>query len=277
MTMRSKVWRGAIFALLAAVSAAAHDLFLKFDDYFLPPQTQVEVRLLNGYFNKSEGVVTRDRMNDVSLVAPSGAVTHPAVTDWRDEGQMSLLRLTTGDAGTYVVGLSTKPREITLKAKDFNAYLREDGLPDTLAERRRAGELGKDARERYSKHVKAIFQVSEARTATFSHALGYPVEIIPQQNPYDLQPGRTLEVLCLKDGQPLAGQFVMAGREAGKRVQPVPGVRTDERGVARIPLSGPGRWYVKFINMRPSADPQLNYESLWATLTFAVRARTKGK
>lgn len=44
--------------------------------------------------------------------------------------------------------------------------------------------------ERYSKYVKAVFQVSEARTDSFKTALGYPVEITPQQNPYALKGGR---------------------------------------------------------------------------------------
>jgi hypothetical protein len=31
-------------------SAAAHDLFLKFDSFFLEPNTKTTVRLMNGYF-----------------------------------------------------------------------------------------------------------------------------------------------------------------------------------------------------------------------------------
>lgn len=273
--MRTKLGGAVFLAVSVAVSVAAHDLFVKFDNYFVSPQTQVEARLLNGSFTKSEGVVSRERVSDASLIGPSGAVTHPAATDWRDEGSTTFLRVTTGEAGTYVAGLSTKPREISLKAKDFNAYLREDGLPEILAARRRNGELGQDARERYAKYVKAVFQAGASRTATFKQALGYPVEIIPQQNPYDLQPGQTLEVLCLKDGQPLAGQFVLAGREVKGRIRPAPGVKTDAQGRARILLRGPGSWYVKFINMTPQTDPQLNYESKWATLTFALAERTK--
>ncbi len=66
------------------------------------------------------------------------------------------------------------------------------------------GELGKDIRERYSKHVRAIFQVGDKLTDDYKLPLGYPVEIIPQQNPYALKAGQTLTVLCTRDGQPLA-------------------------------------------------------------------------
>lgn len=253
------------------VTARAHDLFLKFDSYFLKPNSQTTARLLNGTFRISENPVASDRMVDVSLVKPSGERLHPPLTDWRDEGKTALLKLQTGEAGTYLAGLYTKPRELTLKAARFNHYLAHDGVPDTLAARKRDGELNKDVRERYSKHVKAIFQVGEARTETFKTALGYPVEIIPQQNPYALKVGQTLEVLCVKDGQPLAGQFVLAGRDLNGKELAAPGVRTDQGGLARIVLKGAGKWYVKFIHMAAVNDSQVNYESKWATLTFEVR------
>jgi len=256
-------------ALIA--SATAHDLFLKFDSYFLPPNSKATVRLLNGYFNRSENAVARDRMSDVSVVTSSGNRLKPPSTDWRDENNVALLSIQTGDAGTYVAGVSTKPREITLKAVQFNDYLRHDGLPDTLAERRRDKELNKAARERYSKHVKSIFQVGDKRSDTFNTKLGYPVEIIPRQNPYELKAGDTVEVLCLKDGQAIANQFVMAGRETNRRVIAAPGVRSDSEGLAHIKLTGKGKWFVKFIHMTKLKQDGLDYESQWASLTFEIR------
>lgn len=253
------------------VTASAHDLFLKFDSYFLKPNSKVTVRLLNGTFRNSENPVARDRMVDVSFIKPSGERTHPSLTDWRDEGKTALLDLQTGEAGTYVAGLYTQPRELAQKAAQFNGYLTHDGVPDTLAARKRDGELNKDVRERYSKHVKAIFQVGEARTDAFKIALGYPVEIIPQQNPYALKSGQSLDVLCVKDGQPLAGQFVLAGRELNGKELTMPSVRTDQNGLARIALKGAGKWYVKFIHLTAVKDAQVNYESKWATLTFEVK------
>ena len=267
--------RSPVFLSLALLyfvaTAAAHDLFLKFDSYFPPPNAKVTVRLFNGTFRLSENAVARDRMADVSIVAPSGERAHPPVMAWRDERNQALLSFQTGEAGTYVAGVSTKPRDFKLKAAQFNDYLRHDGVPDTLAERRRAGQLSKDARERYAKHVKAIFQVGDKRSNEFKTALGYPVEIIPQQNPYDLKIGDTIEVLCVKDGQPIANQFVMAGRESGTRSIASPSVRSDANGIARVKLIARGKWFVKFIHMAKPDEPQLDYESKWASLTFEIR------
>lgn len=260
-----------LLAIFLATSVNAHDLFLKFDNYFLQPNSRATVRVMNGDFGKSENAVARDRMLDVSIVAPSGKRLNPPSTDWRDEGTTALLDIHPQELGTYLVGLYTQPREIDLKAKQFNDYLAHDGLPDTFAERGRKKELNKDVRERYSKHVKAIFQVGNALTENFKTPLGYPVEIIPQQNPYSLKEGQPLEVLCIKDGQPLVDQFVMAGREANGRHIPAPSVRTNANGIARIVLKGAGKWYVKFIHMTPMNDAKINYESKWATLTFEIR------
>ncbi len=258
-----------LICLIASVGA--HDLFLKFNPYYLKPNAKTTVRLLNGYFNRSENAVERDRMLDVSIVMASGDRINPPAADWRDENNSALLSLQTGGAGTYVAGVSTKPREITLKVAQFNDYLSHDGLPDTLAQRRRDRELNKSARERYSKHVKTIFQVGEDRSGGFKSVLGYPVEIIPQQNPYELKVGNTLEVLCIKDGKPVANQFVMAGRELNRRVIATPGVRTDANGVARVKLSGGGKWFVKFIHMTKLNEANLDYESKWASMTFEIR------
>jgi hypothetical protein len=261
-----------LIAFAITIPVYAHDLFLKLDTYFLFPNSNATVRLLNGTFQQSDGAVRRERMRDVSLVTPGAGTTHPASSDWRDEGNTSILNVRTAGAGTYVVGVSTMTREIDLSAADFNEYLSHDGIPDTLAERRRTGQLNRAVRERYSKHVRAIFQVGEARTDDFRAPLGYPVEIIPQQNPYSLRVGQTIEVLCTLDGRPLANQFVVAGVErAGRLSRPV-NARTDRNGIARFRLNAAGKWYVKFIHMMPvTTEPGLDYESKWASLTFEIR------
>jgi len=135
--------------LLVASLALAHDLFLKLDTYFLEPRTRVRVTVLNGTFAKSEGFVAPDRVADISVVAPGGRTRLRAATAWsRGPDSTSLLSLPLGAPGTYVVGVSTKTREIELRAEDFNAYLEEDGIADVLETRRRDNELGKGARER---------------------------------------------------------------------------------------------------------------------------------
>src|SRR3989475_7091565 len=106
----------------------AHDLFLKLDTYFLEPHARVRIPVLNGTFAESEGFVAPERIADISAVSPGGRTRLSPATAWScGPDSTSLLSVDLGDAGTYVVGVSTRPREIELRAEDVNAYLEEDG------------------------------------------------------------------------------------------------------------------------------------------------------
>ena len=260
-----------IALLMLVASATAHDLFLRLETYFLQPNSKVTVRLMNGTFQASDGVVARERLHELTVITPNTRSASESHFAWRSEGKTTLIDFETGGPGTYVMGASTRPREIELKAADFNDYLEHDGIPDTLAARKRNGELGKNVRERYSKHVRAIFQVGDDLSPDYQKPLNYPVELVPQQNPYSLRAGQTISVLCLLDGKPIANQFVMAGWESRDGKLHTVETRADKNGLARIKLGGAGKWFIKFIHMTPLSEPNLNYESKWASLTFEIR------
>ena len=257
---------------LGATLLYAHDLFIKLDTYFLQPNGAVTIRILNGTFAQSENWITRNRIGDISLLSAAGRL-HLDTTRWSPtpDSLTSLLRLEVGEAGTYVVGVSTAPSEIALSGEEFNEYLRLDGIPDVLAARTKIGELGDSARERYSKHVKAVVQVGDRRTAGFDVPLGYPAEIVPITNPYVLRVGGELRVRCLVDGKPVVNQLVIAGGEGAGGAFEERSARSDASGVATFRIDQPGKWYVKFINMVNVTYDDLDYESKWATLTFGVR------
>jgi hypothetical protein len=273
--MKRKTVMAFAVVLLVAATTGAHDLFMKLDSYFLAPNTRARVRLLNGTFQKSDGLVARDRFRDISLNAPDLSGPIGQSVTWRDEGKTTVMDVKTGGPGTYLVGVSTNPREIELKAAEFNDYLQHDGIPDTLAERKKNDELAKDVRERYSKHVRAVFQVGDSLSDDYKRQLNYPAELIPQQNPYALKVGDTITVLCSVEGQPAKYQFVMAGWESRDGKLRTLETRADSGGLARVKLAGAGKWYIKFIHMTPLSNPNLNYESKWASLTFEIRNRKR--
>jgi hypothetical protein len=274
--MRTNLRRPALAAVLMLLASAtyllAHDLFLKLDSYFVPPNSSVRIAVLNGTFAESEGAVSADRLLDLSLVGPAagGRRAIPRAS-WKPFGDTTWLSVQTEASGTYVIGASTSPRQIALSGDDFNSYLKEDGIPDVLNARTLNGELGTRVRERYHKHVKAILQVGEARSEAYGTVLGYPAEIVPIVNPYALRSGDTLAVRALVDGKPAANQLVIAGGERDGRPIEETRARSDTAGVARFALGGAGKWYIKFIHMVPVSGDSVNYESKWATLTFQVR------
>ena len=262
----------AALTLIVAGSLWAHDLFLRLDSYFVAPAADVQIRVLNGTFSTSEAPVARERLRSLDLGDPEQHVKLDTAA-WQPHGDTTMLALRTGPAGTYVVGASLLPRSIALAAKDFNGYLASDGVPDILAERRRQGMLARPAKELYEKHVKAVFQVGEARSSGFDRVFGYPAELVPLDNPYSVRPGGSLRFRALVDGEPVPNQFVLVGGRtpAGARIAQR-GLRTGADGVVRVPRLQAGTWYVKFIHMIPTeAGDTVGYHSKWATLTFAVR------
>ena len=262
---------GAILLLLTATALSAHDLFIKLESFFVQPGSAVKAPVLNGTFSTSENAIARNRVADLSLVSPAGrtALDTSQVDASRDT---TFLALRTAGPGTYVVGLSTRPNGIALSGKDFTAYLEEEALAGIIADRRKAGISADSARERYAKHVKAVFQVGDARTDGFAAALGYPAELVPLDNPYRVKRGGALRLRCVVDGRPAPGLAVLAGgrRPDGSRL-PRRQLSSDADGVVRVALDAPGHWYVKFIHMTRVDEPDTDYESKWATLTFEVR------
>lgn len=271
MPLRRRLIPVLLLALPAV--AAAHDLFLKPESFFVPAASRVRIMVLNGTFTTSENAIVRSRVRDLSLAGPAGRVT-------LDTSALTVLatrsRITarTAGAGTYVAGLSTAPSEIDLTGKEFAAYLEEEGLEDVIEARRKDGSLDQPVRERYAKHVKAVLRAGSAGGEAWGRALGYPAEIVPLADPYSLRRGDTLRVRLLVAGAPApAGTVLLAGgrNSAGGRI-PVQKVRAGPDGTAALVLSSPGAWYVKFIHMTRSSDAPVTHVSEWATLTFALRS-----
>lgn len=199
-----------LILLIALVLFSSHDMFLKLDGYFLKPNSAAQIKLFNGTFELSENTIDRNRMLDVSLVG-NGNRMRVDTAQWSEKDGMTILDFSTGEAGTWVAGVSTRPRNIEMAAQDFNNYLEHDGVLDMLASRKANNTLDQAAVEKYSKHVKTIFQVGEQLTDDWKTVLGYPIEFVPLSNPYDLHAGHDLKVKLLWQDKPLANQLVYIG------------------------------------------------------------------
>ncbi len=266
----------AIAAVVFAATLDAHDLFLRPRDFVVKAGGTVQVRVLNGGYTSSEAVVAADRLRDLTLVGPDG-LRHPDRSDWTSAGKESAWRVSLGRPGTWLLGASLSPKTIRLTGKQFDGYLREEGLTDLADARRKAGIAATPAHERYSKHVKSLVRATGSLAAgdtAYRTVLGYPAELVPLADPYTLAPRATLPVRALLDGKPAAQEVVISGgRTAGGKVIAERRTRTGADGLANIVLSQRGTWYVKFIHMVPipaSAGDSVTHESRWATLTFAL-------
>jgi hypothetical protein len=265
---------GALLLLLLAAAlcgpAGAHDLFVVLDRFHVPAGRPLRIALVNGTFALSENVVERERLRAIVLAARD-STRELAPLGWTERGETTYVDLPAPPPGTIVLGVSLHPATIALAGEDFDAYLVEEGLEATRAERERLGIAGDTARERYAKHAKVVVRTGDSASGDWAAVLGFPAELVPLADPTRLAVGDTLRVRALVDGAPAPGITLRAGwrptRGEGGALAPV---RTDTAGVAAIPLGTAGRWYLKTIVLARSAEPGLDYESEWATLTFEL-------
>ncbi len=268
--------------LLLWVLFSSHDMYLKLDTYFLEPNTAATIVLFNGTFDKSDNTIDRNRMIDVSLVG-NGERISVDTTQWSEKDGATLLDFITGKEGTWVAGVSTRPRNIEMTAEKFNEYLKHDGVLDMLTWREENNALDQNAIEKYSKHVKTIFQVGNKLTTDWQTQLGYPIEFIPLENPYDVHEGHNMPVQLLWQGKPLANQLVYVGSKTENHSQEhsheaseehhhdnLTKYRTDAEGKFKFPIAHKGIWYLRTIYLTASEEEGLTHESNWATLTFEV-------
>ncbi|NQZ78949.1 MAG: DUF4198 domain-containing protein [Ekhidna sp.] len=274
-----------IGSIIILVILSSHDMYLKLGKYNFEPNTDAVIELYNGTFEKSDNVITRDRMIDVSLLG-NGQRSNPDSSSWFEKEKTTYLNFNTGPEGTWVAGVSTKPRTLGMSAESFNNYLKHDGVLDMLTSREQNGTLGDTAIEKYSKHVKIIFQVGSKRTDDYKEELGYPIEFILLENPNDMHAGHQLPVKLLFNQAPLPNQLVYVGNkndnhshdghkhshddENDHQHDELVQLRTDDQGLLEVPISSEGVWYLRTIHLVEVEDDTLTHESNWATITFAV-------
>lgn len=266
-----------LVALVSLIVLSSHDLYIKLKSFHLNPGTETAIYLYNGTFEKSEAIVARNRMSDVSLINPGEKAIHPDTALWFEENNQTGLKIKTGKEGTGLLGVSTLPKVGDFTAKSFADNMKHEGLLHILEARKKSGEDTKPAKKKYAKHVKTIFQVGNKQSEDFKTVLGYPIELVPMNNPYSLKSGDALSMQLLIEGKPAAGEMVYAGYAGhqGKSKNGLPHdafqVKTNTKGIITIKLSKAGHWYFRTVHLTKSNDRDADYISNTASITFEIK------
>ena len=257
-----------IVGVLIAGTALAHDLYIMPERFRVEPGKTIAIALHNGdAFPVSEASAPLERVRDFGVSGDAGVVS---VRDLREDGKRTVGDVEVSGSGTLIATVHTIPNLIHLEAKEFDAYLREEGLQHVLDWRVAHGEAGKPGRERYSKYAKSLL-ISGAANGLGTTVEGLLIEIVPETDPGVLHAGAELPVRVLFHGSPapdLQVEAAWAGH-GGKDVR-IAG-RTDKDGRVRVRLTHPGLWRLHTIRMERCADAQAaDWESDWASLTFQI-------
>ena len=148
--------------------------------------------------------------------------------------------------GVTIVGYRSKPYPHTISAAKFRQFLDEEGVVLPVS-----GE--EDVRERFIRYAKSLLVSGDGR----DQQLGFRYEIVREKQ-------ETFRVTF--EEKPVANALVVALHRDGTRVA----ARTKRDGRVALKIEKSGEWLVKSVHVvRAPAGSGADWESLWASLTFA--------
>lgn len=183
------------------------------------------------------------------------------------EGDDPASEITFRNAGLAIVVYQGAPDPLSFESiEKFDLYLDDEGL-EWVKERHRAQKKPEaPIKELFARCAKALIQVGGG--GGNDRAVGLPLELVAERNPYQMAPGELLPIRVLHDGKPLAGALIkvfhLKDPEQPRRY------RTDVEGRAMLPLPLPGEYLLNAVHMlQASPKDQADWLSLWASMTFA--------
>lgn len=257
--------------LLVPASVSAHDQWLEVDPFHAPSATRTKLYLMIGeHFADAQPVQPRhrDKYTRFDLHSVRARVDLlPRLAE--DQSPITIVNNREAPSGSYLVVLDSMPREIELEPSKFQQYLLEERLIDILATRADARTEDVRGRERYSRCLKAIFQVGPTFDTSVTKALGQVLEIVPATNPYALKIGDDLAVRVLFKDKPLAHRAVMVANRYRSRIT-TKILRTESDGTITFRLERGGDWMVRLVHMQAATERGVDWRSWWSSMTFSV-------
>jgi uncharacterized GH25 family protein len=270
MGNRESLGRGLLLWALCVLWAPAlwaHNFWIEPSTFTPVSGQRVAVRLRVGVELQGDPV-PRDPslMTRFVTLGPGGEAPVPGVPNTEPAGFLALQA-----PGLYTIVYDSSRFPVELDAAKFETYLKEEGLETVSATRARQGKSAAAAKEVFSRCAKSLVAVVDGTGPGFDRVVGQRLELVAEKNPYTLAGGGDLPVRLLYEGKPLAGALVMALQRG--RPDKVTG-RSDARGRVTLKLDRPGFWLVKAVRMIPAPPGAgADWESFWASLTFALPAR----
>ena len=239
----------------------AHDFWIEPESFRPATGQKVPVHLYVGMdFKGDSAPFIPERFERYIFVGPEGEKPVPGVVGDDPAGV-----ITPTTPGLYIIGLHTKPAEVTFDtAEEFEKYLIKEGLERNLALHNQRKKLFKTVHETYFRCAKSLLVTGKPGENVGDKVLGFPLELVAETNPYRSQ---RLRLRLLYQGNPLEGALLIAFNKA----EPLTKLRarTDKAGRVEFDLPQRGIWLVTSVHMIPA--PLLSgfdWKSLWASLTF---------
>ena len=211
-------------------------------------------------------------------IGPSGAARN--LTALVPPQPVANIKLPLSSPGTHLIAFDSQPSQIELPAGQFHAYLHDEGLDFIKARREAAGTADKPGRERYRRNVKTLLAVGNAAGQAvpvagdkiYATRVGQRLELIPLNDPLRLAAGGALGLQLLFEGKPLQGALVKAWHKQSGQTLIIRAIST-AKGEVTFNLPYAGAWMVSVVHMVPAGAKDIDWDSLWANLSFVMPER----
>jgi uncharacterized GH25 family protein len=267
----------AVTALLLSLNIGAHEFWLQPQHFYFTrgDETFISFRVGEKY-KGNNWVGNRGKVNQVLVYDPSCNIQN--VTSKISDAQGDSLKMKFTEPGTYMVTFDGTRSLVTQPAREFNAYLKEDGLTNALLYRYQNKELNKAGREFYQRSVKTIVQVQNKTTHFCTQRTDLPLDIVPLENPYsDLEDDSPVKLTfrVYFKGAPLKNETVKIWHSTTNDKTEYFEIKTNENGDISPRITHEGSWLVSCVYMERSVEPAADWLSYWGTVTFGYPTRAE--
>jgi uncharacterized GH25 family protein len=245
-----------------ALPAMAHEFWLDPSTYHPKVGAPVAISIRVGQFFKGNSYpFIREEFHRFVAVDARGETPVKGV-----DGDDPAVTMTFPRPGLVVLAHYSTQETLVFETWDkFEAYLKLEGLDHIADLHRRQGKPLSKITEVYSRCAKLLLDVGSGGGE--DRAVGMPLELVAERNPYRLGAGEKLPVRLLYQGKPIAGVQITAISKADPTKRH--NFRTDAAGRAEIAVPAAGPWLLNAVHMiAPAAGEKAHWSSLWASLNF---------
>jgi uncharacterized GH25 family protein len=257
-----------IIVSLFVLPITAHEFWLQPEKFMYQPGDNINVRFWVGEdFNGENWNGNHAKVNKLQLYIDD--ISDDMADQVSDETGDSL-QLSIFDEGTAMIAFNSNNSFIKLDSAKFNAYLKDDGLSNTIDYRAAHNENDSCGKEFYQRSVKTLIQVGDKKTDVCRPA-NLPLDIIPAVNPYSLNNKDSLTVKLLFNKQPLTNQLVNVWQRQNNITTRQQYTSNDKAEISFVVLTT-GKWMVSTVRMiHIENDAQANWQSYWGSCTWGYQ------
>lgn len=256
-----------LFLLVMALSIGlgAHEFWMEPDRFYYEPSETIRLCFRVGEnFEGENWEGNRERMTSLQLYQNS---LQDDLTAEMGLEKGDSLELSLADEGTAMFTMESKSKYIFLEPKAFEAYLAEDGLTTAATYRKEHNETDSAGREYYKRSIKSIVQVGEELDRRCTRPTSLPLDIIPEQNPYDTLAADSITFTLYFKGKTIPNQLIKVWNR-NKGMTSKWDLNSDVSGKIRFPLKKTGSWMVSSVIMERQVVDSVVWQSYWGSCTW---------